>query len=124
MAKIGIKGMKTGQLVGVIIEHTSHRKTEHELYTQGLKYNLCLIEQKLSPVMTIFLFHGNAPKNIAADLQGALGWTSEMRDIFGSYGLNFTPNIVDLRKLSDDEIKKKAGAAAAWCSVLKDVVNL
>ena len=124
MAKIGVRGMNTEQLVGVITEHTSHRKTEHKLYMQGLKYNLGLLEQKLPPVMTIFLLHGNAPHNIANDLQEAFGWTPEMRKTFGVYGLNFTPNVVDLRKISDDEIKKKAGTAAAWCSVLKDVVNL
>ena len=124
MAKIGVRGMNTEQLVGVITEHTSHRKTEHKLYMQGLRYNVGLLEQKLPPVMTIFLLHGNAPCNIASDLQEAFGWTTEMKKAFGVYGLNFTPNVVDLRKISNDEIQKKAGAAAAWCSVLKDVVNL
>ena len=120
LAKLGMKGSE--KLVGVITEHTSHNKTVKDLYIQGLKYNLCLLEQDLPPIMTIFLLHGNAPRNIARDLQVAFGWTSEDKKLFGEHGLNYGPVVLDLRETLYEEIG--LGPASAWFYTLKDVVNL
>ena len=123
LAKLGIRDSE--QLVGVIIENTSHAKTVRDLYLQGLKYNLCLLEKGLPPIMTIFLLHGKAPRGFAKDLQGAtFGWTSEMRRLFGWHGLNYGPVILDLRDMSYNEIAENPGPASAWLYTLKDVVNL
>ena len=124
MAKVGLKEMNTNALVGIITEHKSHAESEKELYLQGVRYNLGLLETKMCPVMTVILLHGKAPMNISSDLQTAFGWTTEMKGVFGDSGLNFSPDVVDLRKVSEDDIKDRAGSASALCYTLKDVWSM
>ena len=123
MAKIGLKGMSTQTLVGIITEHKSHAGSEKELYLQAARYNIGLLESNIYPVMTVLLLHGHAPLRISSDLQQAFQWTSEMKRIFGHSALNFAPDVVDLRKKSEEEISQ-AGACSALCYTLKDIWSM
>ena len=119
IAKIGLKGMDTEASVAVIAEHKSFRQSQKEIFLNALKYNVALLESGIYPLMTILLLHNDASSIISPDLQGAFDCTAQMKKIFGHLGLNFTIIVLDLNKISEDEIKKGAGSIAALCYALK-----
>ncbi len=124
IAKVGVKGMKMQGLVGVIIEHKSFKQSQKQLFLNVLDYNVALLKSGTYPVMTIFLLHNDASSHTASDLQGAFNWTPEMRKVFGDLGLNFGVIVIDLNKISEDDIWNKAGSIAALCYALKFAKNM
>ena len=69
--------------------------------------------------MTVLLLHRQAPSRISSDLQTAFHLTSKVKRLFKASALNFSPNVIDLRKESEEDIKNKAGNASAFCYTLK-----
>ena len=124
IAQIGLKGMNTKTLVGVIVEHKSSISSQKQFYLQVLKYNVALLEAKIYPVMTVVLLHGKAPFNMATNLQSAFDWTSEMKRVFGPSGLNFGLDVVDLNRKSEQDIREEAGAIVALCYAFKFAPNM
>ncbi len=119
IAKVGLKGFDTDALIAIIVEHKSHKVSEEDLFLQALRYSLALLEMRIYPIMTVLLLHRQAPIHISSDLQTAFHLTSEVKQVFGASAFNFSPNVVDLRKESEEDIKSKAGTASAFCYTLK-----
>ena len=119
IAKVGLKGLNTDALIAIIVEHKSHKTSEKKLFLQALNYSLALLEINIYPIMTVLLLHRQAPVHISSDLQTAFHLTSEVRKLFKASALNFSPDVIDLRKESEEDIKNKAGNASALCYTLK-----
>ena len=121
MALVGVKETDKKVLLGIITEHKSHSESSKEIYLQLARANMGLLEMGIYPGLTLIVSHANAPMHIAPDLQGAFGWTPAMREVLGDSALNFAPDVLNLRKKSDDEIIKGAGKASALCYALKNI---
>ena len=119
IAKVGIKGLNTDALIAIIVEHKSHKVSNKMLFLQALKYSLALLELNIYPIMTVLLLHKQAPVYISSDLQTAFRLTSKVKRLFKASALNFSPDVIDLRKESEEDIKDKAGSASAFCYTLK-----
>ena len=124
IAKVGLKGLDTDALIAIIVEHKSHKVSKEDLFLQALRYSLALLEMRIYPIMTVLLLHRQAPIHISSDLQTAFNLTSEVKQVFGASALNFSPDVVDLRKESEEDIKNRAGAASALCYTLKVASDL
>ena len=124
IAKVGIKGLSTDVLIAIIVEHKSHKVSDKMLFLQSLKYSLALLELDIYPIMTVLLLHRQAPVRISSDLQTAFHLTSEIKRLFKASALNFSPDVIDLRKQSEKDIKDRAGSASAFCYTLKVVSDM
>ena len=124
IAKVGLKGLNTETLIAIIVEHKSHKVSEKELFLQALRYSLALLEIDIYPIMTVLLLHRKAPVHISSDLQAAFHLTSKVSQLFKGSALNFSPDVIDLRRTSEENIKNKAGSASAFCYALKVASNM